>query len=104
MNTHAGVGHISISSRISEDRRLIVIVENNGSSIEEAELALIRGKLATAYGHPDRNDAGNESIGLLNVLMRLNLYSDNKAGLTIENVVPHGVKVTLDINAWESEQ
>lgn len=104
MNTHAGVGHISISSSISEDRRLIVVVENNGSSIEEAELASIRSKLATAYGHPDRNDAGNESIGLLNVLMRLNLYSDNKAGLTIENVVPHGVKVTLDINAWESEQ
>ncbi|RAR44011.1 sensor histidine kinase [Paenibacillus sp. MDMC362] len=104
MNTHAGVGHISISSVISEDRRLIVVVENNGSSIEETELALIRGKLATAYGHPDRNDAGNESIGLLNVLMRLNLYSDNKAGLTIENVAPHGVKITLDINAWESEQ
>ncbi|MEC0308559.1 histidine kinase [Paenibacillus lautus] len=104
MNTHAGVGHISMSSRISEDRRLKVVVENNGSSIEEAELASIRTKLATAYGHPDRNDAGNDSIGLLNVLMRLNLYSDNKAGLTIENVVPHGVRVTLDINAWESEQ
>ena len=42
MNTHAGVGHISISSSISEDRRLIVVVENNGSSIEEAELASIR--------------------------------------------------------------
>ncbi|MFE0560685.1 sensor histidine kinase [Paenibacillus sp. NPDC058910] len=104
MNTHAGVGHISISSLISEDRRLIVVVENNGSSIEEAELASIRSKLATAYGHPDRHDAGNDSIGLLNVLMRLNLYSDNKAGLTIENVVPHGVRVTLDINIWESEQ
>ncbi|WP_339270137.1 sensor histidine kinase [Paenibacillus sp. FSL W8-0187] len=104
MNTHAGVGHISISSLISEDLRLIVVVENNGSSIEEAELASIRSKLATAYGHPDRHDAGNDSIGLLNVLMRLNLYSDNKAGLTIENVVPHGVRVTLDINIWESEQ
>ncbi|MGG3509499.1 histidine kinase [Paenibacillus lautus] len=104
MNTHAGVGHISISSLISEDRRLIVVVENNGSSIEEAELASIRSKLATAYGHPDRHDAGNDSIGLLNVLMRLNLYSDNKAGLTIENVAPHGVRVTLDINIWESEQ
>ncbi|MBT2765002.1 sensor histidine kinase [Paenibacillus sp. ISL-20] len=104
MNTHACVGHISISTRISEDRRLIVVVENNGSSIEESELASIRSKLATAYGHPDRNDTGNDSIGLLNVLMRLNLYSDNKAGLTIENVVPHGVRVTLDINTWESEQ
>ena len=45
MNTHAGVGHISISSSISEDRRLIVVVENNGSSIEEAELASIRANL-----------------------------------------------------------
>ncbi|GAA0844918.1 hypothetical protein GCM10008915_48400 [Bifidobacterium pullorum subsp. gallinarum] len=104
MNTHAGVGLVSISSRISEDSRLIVVIENNGSSIDEEELALIRSKLAAAYDHYDRNDNGNDSIGLLNVLMRLNLYTNNNAELIIENALPHGVIVTLNINAWESEQ
>lgn len=104
MNTHAGVGQISISSRVSEDGHLIVVVENNGSSIEEDRLALIRSKLAAAYDHYDRSDNGDESIGLLNVLMRLNLYSNNNAELIIENAVPHGVIVTLNITAWESEQ
>lgn len=103
MNTHAGVGRISISTRIAEDGRLIVVIENNGASIEEAELASIRGKLETAFHHPDRNDAGEDSIGLLNVFMRLNLYSNHHAELTIENAEPHGVKVTLDIKPRESE-
>ena len=30
MNTHAGVGRISISTRIAENGRLIVVIENNG--------------------------------------------------------------------------
>ena len=40
----------------------------------------------------------------MNVYMRLNLYSNHHAELTIENAEPHGVKVTLDIKPQESEQ
>ncbi|MGG3284144.1 cache domain-containing sensor histidine kinase [Paenibacillus solani] len=102
MNTHAGTGHISITTRISDDRRLIIVVENNGASMEAAELASVRGKLAAAYNH--RSDEDDDSIGLLNVWMRLNLYFNDKAELTIENAEPHGVIVTLNINTRESEQ
>ncbi|KOP65133.1 histidine kinase [Bacillus sp. FJAT-18019] len=101
MNTHTGTGHISITTRISDDRRLIIVVENNGASMEEAELASVRSKLEAAYNH--RSDEDDDSIGLLNVWMRLNLYFNNKAELTIENAEPHGVIVTLNINTWESE-
>lgn len=103
MNTQAGIGRISIATTISNDRRLIIVVKNNGASMEEEELASVRSKLAAAYSHPDRG-CDDDSIGLLNVWMRLNLYFNEKAELSIENAVPQGVIVTLSINAWESEQ
>ena len=84
-----------------KDRRLIIVVENNGASMEEAELASVRSNLEAAYNH--RSDEDDDSIGLLNVWMRLNLYFNDKAELTIENAEPHGVIVTLNINTWESE-
>lgn len=101
MNSRETVGRLSIASRITEEHRLVVTVENNGTSIEEDRLAAIRRMLTDPSGHEPRSgDARDIPIGLMNVLMRLNLYTDNKAVLTIENAVPHGVIVTLNINAW----
>ncbi|GAB6928590.1 hypothetical protein JCM10914A_25730 [Paenibacillus sp. JCM 10914] len=103
MNKHTEPGRLSISSHISEFGSLIVTIENNGTSIEEDDLEALHSRLAEVAAGPWQQDTADESIGLLNVLMRLNLYSNNNAELTINNIQPHGVRVTIYINEWESE-
>lgn len=98
MDGRSGTGRLLVSSRVTEERRLIIRIENTGASIDTDELLKLQDLLQQAAGHEEINNG--YSIGLNNVLMRLNLYSDNTALLTIENVEPHGVAVTLEINAW----
>lgn len=98
MDSRSDTGRLSVSSKITEEHRLMIRIENTGTSIDTAELLRIQKLLQHAAGHEEIDN--DYSIGLNNVLMRLNLYSDNSALLTIENVEPHGVAVTLEINAW----
>ncbi|WP_106769055.1 cache domain-containing sensor histidine kinase [Paenibacillus faecalis] len=98
MDNRANTGRMSISSRLTEEHRINIRIENTGTSIDKGELLNLQNMLQ----HAAENEALNNgySIGLSNVLMRLNLYSDNSARLHIENVEPHGVAVTLEMNAW----
>lgn len=96
MDNRAGRGRLTVSTNVSEDGRLRIRIENNGASIDIEELT----KLQDMLLHASRNEEADTgySIGLNNVLMRLNLYSDNTALLSVENVEPQGVAVTLEIN------
>jgi two-component system sensor histidine kinase YesM len=96
MHPDYGIGELQLSSRLSPDGRLTVEMRNNGAPVPEERLAELRGRLAEGC-EPSGNE--EEPIGLLNVLMRLKLYTDDTAELRIENLKPHGVKVMLSFPA-----
>ncbi|WP_227793300.1 cache domain-containing sensor histidine kinase [Paenibacillus guangzhouensis] len=105
MDPRLGAGRLSICSWIDEanPKRLFIEIENNGTSIPDESLAMLQASLAAHHqaGEEQRIDE-SASIGLHNVLMRLQLYSEEHASLKIENLTPHGVRVTLDY-IWERE-
>ncbi|MFC7680547.1 sensor histidine kinase [Paenibacillus sp. GCM10028914] len=98
MDSRSESGRLLVSSRVTSTGRLSIRIENTGSSIDSEELVRLQNMLNQASKYEEIDNG--YSIGLNNVLMRLNLYSDNTALLSIENVRPHGVAVTLEINAW----
>lgn len=97
MHPDYGIGELVLTSRMGPDGRLTIVMQNNGAPIPEERLAELRQKLERW----DRLTPGEEeeSIGLINVLMRLKLYTDETAELTIENLETQGVKVTLSFPA-----
>ncbi|OPA76129.1 histidine kinase [Paenibacillus selenitireducens] len=102
MDPHLGTGHLCVRTQLTESNRLIIVIENNGSSIEEQELVQLQEELKFQLEEHEDPIKERTSIGLYNVLTRLKLYTDDTATLYIENVEPHGVRITLDY-AWESE-
>ncbi|MBP2002238.1 two-component system sensor histidine kinase YesM [Paenibacillus shirakamiensis] len=102
MGHYAGVGCLSITTRAIDEHRVTIIIENNGSSLEEEALSKLQEKLGKTARQLELTEDDN-SIGLSNVLMRLQLYSDNLSTLTISNLSPHGIQITLDIIALGRE-
>lgn len=90
-------GELTLISRKASPALLEVIVADNGLSLSaEALLALNRRLTEEAGpGEDDREEAG--SIGLRNVRMRLWLYFNEMADLTVDNNEPRGFRVTLHI-------
>ncbi|MCZ8516450.1 sensor histidine kinase [Paenibacillus filicis] len=85
-----------IASRLLPQDRMEIIVSDNGRSLSEEELAELNRKLSE--GVRPAGDEGEEeggSIGLLNVRMRLWLYFNEMADLTVQNNEPTGFRVTL---------
>lgn len=112
MEPQLGKGHLAVRAYRGSLSRLVIEIENDGCSIPDERLRALQHHLGTLTS--EWEDAEHEqehvpqsqepeSIGLENVLLRLKLYTDDSAALQIENVKPHGVKITLDY-AWESER
>ncbi|WP_408976126.1 cache domain-containing sensor histidine kinase [Paenibacillus jiagnxiensis] len=79
-----------------------ITVQNNGNHIPEARLLRLQRELAQwppNGSHPldTEQDVKRPSIGLANVLARLKLFSGDMASLSIGNLHPAGVKITLHI-------
>ncbi|WP_339239331.1 sensor histidine kinase [Paenibacillus sp. FSL R5-0517] len=101
-----GKGHISLSSRRINDHWIEIELNNNGPSIPEDKLLEIRGWL-----HPNHISTGlatqesdeSESIGLRNVMRRLQLNSHpgHSARLEVSNREPNGVKIRVILYAGE---
>ncbi|WP_458463239.1 cache domain-containing sensor histidine kinase [Paenibacillus sp.] len=101
-----GKGHISISSRRIDDHWIEIELNNNGPSIPEDKLLEIRGWLQqnyTATGLAMQESDESESIGLRNVMRRLQLNSHpgHSARLEISNREPNGVKIKVKLYAGE---
>lgn len=97
MDPHLGTGQLTIRSRLTEENRLVIQIENNGVSIPEHELRQLQDELQIQKDENEDNSIPERSsIGLYNVLMRLQLYSDDTAVLFIENIEPQGVRITLE--------
>lgn len=101
-----GKGHISLSSRRTNDHWIEIELNNNGPSIPEDKLLEIRGWLHqshTTTGLSTQESDESESIGLRNVIRRLQLNSHpgHSARLEINNQEPNGVKITVKLYAGE---
>ncbi|MEK3773398.1 sensor histidine kinase [Paenibacillus sp. FSL K6-4396] len=101
-----GKGHISLSSRRINDHWIEIELNNNGPSIPEDKLLEIRGWLHqshTTTGLSTQESNESESIGLRNVIRRLQLNSHpgHSARLEISNREPNGVKITVKLYAGE---
>ncbi|PRA01627.1 MULTISPECIES: sensor histidine kinase [unclassified Paenibacillus] len=101
-----GKGHISLSSRRINDHWIEIELNNNGPSIPEDKLLEIRGWLHqshTTTGLSTQESDESESIGLRNVIRRLQLNSHpgHSARLEISNREPNGVKITVKLYAGE---
>ncbi|OMF12593.1 histidine kinase [Paenibacillus amylolyticus] len=101
-----GKGHISLSSRRIGDHWIEIELNNNGPSIPEAKLLEIRGWLHqnhTVTGLVMQESDESESIGLRNVIRRLQLNSHpgHSARLEISNREPNGVKIKVKLYAGE---
>ncbi|WFR63244.1 histidine kinase [Paenibacillus amylolyticus] len=101
-----GKGHISLSSRRINNDWIEIELNNNGPSIPDDKLLEIRRWL-----HPNHTSTGlatqesdeSESIGLRNVIRRLQLNSHPgySARLEISNREPNGVKIRVKLYAGE---
>ncbi|MBT2286163.1 sensor histidine kinase [Paenibacillus polymyxa] len=103
---HPGKGHISLSSRRINDHWIEIELNNNGPSIPEDKLLEIRGWLHqshTTTGLSTQESDESESIGLRNVIRRLQLNSHpgHSAKLEISNREPNGVKIRVKLYAGE---
>lgn len=101
-----GKGFIRISSRRTSDHWIEIQLENNGPPIPEEKLSEIQGWLSlihTSSGLAAQDSDPSESIGLRNVMRRLQLNSppEHTATLEISNLEPHGVMIKLNIYAGE---
>ncbi|WP_413406087.1 cache domain-containing sensor histidine kinase [Paenibacillus amylolyticus] len=101
-----GKGHISLSSRRINDHWIEIELNNNGPSIPEDKLLEIRGWLHqshTTTGLSTQESDESESIGLRNVIRRLQLNSHpgHSARLEINNQEPNGVKITVKLYTGE---
>ncbi|WP_339848425.1 sensor histidine kinase [Paenibacillus sp. FSL W7-1088] len=100
-----GKGRIRISSQRTPDDWIQIRLENNGPCIPEEKLSEIQRWLRPASISSDSSQEPDEteSIGLRNVMRRLQLNSPPgyNATLTIGNMEPNGVEITVKIYAGE---
>jgi len=101
-----GKGHISLSSRRIDEHWIEIELNNNGPSIPEDKLLEIRGWVHqnhTVTGLVTQESDESESIGLRNVIRRLQLNSHpgHSARLEISNREPNGVKIKVKLYAGE---
>lgn len=100
-----GKGRIRISSHRTSDDWIQVHLENNGPCIPEEKLSEIQRSLRLASTSSDSSQEMDEteSIGLRNVMRRLQLNSPPgyNATLTISNLEPNGVEIIVKLYAGE---
>ncbi|PQP83634.1 histidine kinase [Paenibacillus sp. PCH8] len=101
-----GKGYLSISSRRVDDHWIEIELSNNGPSIPADKLLEIRGWLHlndTSAGLATQESDESESIGLRNVMRRLQLNSHpgHPARLEISNLEPNGVMLRVKLYAGE---
>ncbi|OPG97004.1 histidine kinase [Chryseobacterium mucoviscidosis] len=100
-----GKGRIRISSHRTSDDWIQIHLENNGPCIPEEKLSEIQRSLRLASTSSDSSQEMDEteSIGLRNVMRRLQLNSPPgyNATLTIGNLEPNGVEIIVKLYAGE---
>ncbi|WP_438433852.1 cache domain-containing sensor histidine kinase [Gorillibacterium sp. sgz500922] len=99
-----GTGLLRLSSRYTEDGRLVIEVEDDGLGMPAEEFARLSERLRTPALPLSEGESGNGHIGLYNVAMRLRLYYGDSAGLALESGRGRGFAVTLTIPLQAEEE
>ena len=86
--------------REGDGGRISFIVENNGFSLSEAELAAMRANLAIA---PSQRTQGQRGFGLMNVNDRLQIVFGPEAALELSTPASGGFSIGFSVPALEPE-
>lgn len=91
LESHLGMGHISVNIYMLDSASLCIDISDNGNGIEHEVLENIRQHLASGAHNI------NGSIGLVNVKQRLELYYGGESRLTINSKIGEGTTVSMVI-------
>lgn len=86
-----GYGAIDLICR-RDDNKLVVMVSDDGTGILEEELSRLQWKL-----NHSKDIGGSFGNGLLNVHRRIVLHYGEAYGLSLQNIEPSGLKVTISL-------
>ncbi|URN92920.1 MAG: sensor histidine kinase [Candidatus Pristimantibacillus lignocellulolyticus] len=86
-----GYGAIDLICR-RDDNKLVVTVSDDGTGILEEELSRLQWKL-----NHSKDIGGSFGNGLLNVHRRIVLHYGEAYGLSLQNIEPSGLKVTISL-------
>ncbi|MFU1798528.1 cache domain-containing sensor histidine kinase [Paenibacillus azoreducens] len=98
MGNRGNQGRLDIASRMKPDGVLEIVIENNGESIPPEELERLNLQLERQHSGVPAEWSDEDGIGLHNVLMRLQLYTEYESALHISNIKPQGVRITVEIH------
>ena len=85
-------GFISILIDSDESDNLLITIKDNGKGMSEESLLALRAKLDI-----QAVESISESIGMVNVNMRIKLFYGKQYGLSIDSEIDKGTKVTIHI-------
>jgi two-component system, sensor histidine kinase YesM len=93
-----GRGRIRIVTRnIEEEELLHIIIEDNGKGLSEEEMSTLQQRLIRL-----EDVEQEDSIGLLNVMLRLQLYYNNEVKVKLTKNEPAGLRVLLLIPSQQT--
>ncbi|MEC0370951.1 cache domain-containing sensor histidine kinase [Paenibacillus chibensis] len=99
LDTQGQQGRLDITSRMKPQGILEIIIENNGESISPEALKALQRQLERQQNRGAQAEWTDEDgIGLHNVLMRLQLYTEHESALHVDNIKPQGVRITVEIH------
>lgn len=83
-----------------EEKRLFLVVRDNGRGIEKEKIREINAKLAEERKYTDEEDTGeHQSIGIYNVNRRIRIYYGKEYGVRIAENTAQGAEMILTLEA-----
>lgn len=83
-----------------EEKRLFLVVRDNGRGIEKEKIREINAKLAGERKYTDEEDTGeHQSIGIYNVNRRIRIYYGKEYGVRIAENTAQGAEMILTLGA-----
>ena len=96
-----GKGHLRILSRV-HNNMLILMIEDDGLGMGDDELHRLNQIMQSPDAQPMESENGRRSIGLLNIVRRLQLFSDGTGSITVSSTPGQGTSVCVKMPVKEN--
>lgn len=96
-----GKGHLRILSRV-HNNMLILMIEDDGLGMGDDELHRLNQIMQSPDAQPMESENGRRSIGLLNIVRRLQLFSDGTGSITVSSMPGQGTSVCVKMPVKEN--
>ena len=96
-----GKGHLRILSRV-HNNMLILMIEDDGLGMGDDELHRLNQIMQSPDAQPMESENGRRSIGLLNIVRRLQLFSDGTGSITVSSMPEQGTSVCVKMPVKEN--